>query len=107
MAVLGSGMLFSGVLISFFFQPWDIHVIWDIKTVFSVFYIVIFGSLVAYLLFLQGIMLIGSQMATILSCVEPLSAALVAIAFLGVIFTGMDWLGSALIMMTVVILARR
>lgn len=104
--VVGWGMLAGGLLLSLYSHPWVISGIWDVYTAVSVFYVIIPGSLVTFYLFLIGVQKIGSQKATILSSAEPLSAALLSIAFLGVSFTAMDWLGTACILVTVIILAK-
>jgi drug/metabolite transporter (DMT)-like permease len=42
----------------------------------------------------------------LLTCAEPLSAALLAVFWLGVSWGGMDWLGTACILATIALLAR-
>jgi drug/metabolite transporter (DMT)-like permease len=67
-------------------------------------YIIIFGTVISFSIFLYSLTLIGAQTASLLCSVEPLSAALVAVAWLGVTFTAMDWLGTFFILITVAIL---
>ena len=55
---------------------------------------------------MRTLRLIGAQKTILLTCAEPLSAAVLAVWWLGVSFGPMDWLGSALILVTIVLLAK-
>jgi drug/metabolite transporter (DMT)-like permease len=50
--------------------------------------------------------LIGAQKTSLLSCAEPFAAAVLAVLWLGVRWTLMDWLGAALVLATIFLLAR-
>ena len=64
------------------------------------------GTLAAFYLFNKALALIGAQKTILLTCAEPLSAALLAVWWLGVAWGGMDWLGTACILATIVLLAK-
>lgn len=102
--VTGWAMLIGGILFSLYTKPWMISGTWDMGTVGAFSYIIVFGTVISFSIFLYSLTLIGAQTASLLCSVEPLSAALVAVAWLGVTFTGMDWLGTAFILATVAIL---
>ncbi|GHU88839.1 hypothetical protein AGMMS49941_13070 [Deferribacterales bacterium] len=70
-------------------------------------YIISFGSLVSFTLFLWAAQRVGGQRAGILSCAEPLAAAVFSVLFLNMHFTAMDWFGTALIVSAVVEQSRR
>lgn len=102
--VTGWAMVIGGILFSLYTKPWMVSGTWDMGTVGAFSYIIVFGTVISFSIFLYSLTLIGAQTASLLCSVEPLSAALVAVAWLGVTFTGMDWLGTFFILITVAIL---
>lgn len=98
------GMLIGGITFSLYTQPWYWSGIWDLETYLAVGFIVIFGTVIPFSIFLHSLNLIGAQTASLLCSVEPLSAAVTAVVWLGILFTGMDWLGTILILATVALL---
>ena len=68
--------------------------------------VILFGTLAPFYLYINALRLIGAQKASLLMCLEPLSAALLAVLWLGVSWDAMDWLGTACILATVLLLAR-
>jgi drug/metabolite transporter (DMT)-like permease len=102
--VTGWSMLIGGLLFSLYTQPWYVSGLWNAGTWLAFGYIILFGTVIAFMFFLSSLNLIGAQTASLLCCVEPLSAALTAMFWLQVPFGGMDWLGTLCILSTVVIL---
>ena len=58
----------------------------------------------AFYFFLTSVSKIGATFASLLCSVEPLAATLTAVVWLGVSFTGYDWVGTGLILGTVALL---
>jgi drug/metabolite transporter (DMT)-like permease len=104
--VTGWGMLIGGVALSFRHAPWDVTGQWDTQAIVFLIFILLFGSLLSFYLTLKALQMIGAQASSLLSCGEPLAAAVLAVFWLGVHWTAMDWLGGALILATVVLLSR-
>ena len=104
--VTGWGMLIGGVALSFCHAPWDVPGIWDVQAAVFLAFILLFGTLLAFYLSLRALQIIGAQRSSLLTCAEPLAAAVLAVLWLGVHWTLMDWLGGALILATVVLLSR-
>lgn len=105
MSVIGWGLFIGGVAISFFKAPWNADGIWDIYTIANSAFVVIFGTLVPFYMYIKAVQLIGGQKASLLTSAEPLSATLIAVIWLGVSFQAMDWLGALLIIATVFLLS--
>lgn len=103
-AVTGWGMLVGGVFFSLFTQPWELSGSWDSGTISAFAYIVIFGTVIAFYFFLKSVTIIGATFASLVCSVEPLAAALTAVFWLNVSFFAMDWIGTLLILLTVVVL---
>ncbi|HDS1237234.1 EamA family transporter [Pluralibacter gergoviae] len=69
------------------------------------FYLVVIGTALTFSLYLKGAQMIGGPKASILSCAEPLSSALLSVLLLGVSFALPDWLGTLLILSSVVLIS--
>ena len=67
--------------------------------------IVIFGTVLAYTFYLEGIHLIGATKASIISSIEPVAATVISAVWLGTEFSGADIIGFAMIISTVFIIS--
>lgn len=103
--IVGWSMFFGGLMLVPFYirQPTTITTSGGILLGF--FYLIVIGTAVAFTLYLKGAQLIGGPKAGILSCAEPLSSALLSMLLLGVTFKLPDWLGTLLIMSSVILIA--
>jgi drug/metabolite transporter (DMT)-like permease len=104
--VTGWGMLVGGIALSFKHAPWVVPGVWDVRAVVFLAFILLLGTLLAFYLSLKAVQLAGAQKSSLLACSEPLSAALLAVFWLQVPWGLMDWLGMALIFITIMLLAR-
>lgn len=102
--VTGWGMLIGGIVFSFMAKPWQVTGHWNWETWLAFACIIVFGTVIAFYFFLRAVSLIGAPTASLLCCVEPLAAAAVAVGWLDVPFGGIDWLGTACILLTIVLL---
>lgn len=105
--IIGWGMLIGGVFLMPFCPPWQIPGEWNVLSSIIYAYIIVFGTVVAFGFYLGSIKYIQPAEASILGSVEPLAAILLSIAFLHASFGVMDILGTALIIGTVFLLAKR
>lgn len=103
--VIGWGMLIGGLAFSFVKAPWSIEGIWDNKTYMYTAFILIFGTLIPFYLYLTAVQIIGGQKSSLLASAEPLSATIIAILWLNVPFGTIDWIGSLLIISTIFLLS--
>jgi len=102
----GWAMLVGGVALSFIHAPWRVEGSWDASAYLFLAFILLFGTLVAFYLYIKALHLIGAQKSSLLTCAEPLSAAVLAVWWLNVSWSAMDWLGTMCILATIVLLAR-
>ncbi|WP_318765478.1 DMT family transporter [Lactiplantibacillus carotarum] len=98
-------MLLGGILFNCVQPVWSIHVPLTVPNVTKLSFVIIFGTLLAFLFFLQSLQYIRPTVVSLLDAFEPLSATIIAVAMLGVSFGWLDILGSILIISTVFILA--
>jgi len=104
--VIGWAMIFGGILFSFIHAPWQVNGQWDVYSFLAVVFIIIFGTLLAFSLYMTAVKLIGGQMTSLLASAEPLSATILAVIWLHTSFKVMDWLGSLMIISTVFLLSK-
>lgn len=102
--VIGWGMLIGGIAFCFVRAPWDVAGVWDMQTYTYTSFIVIFGTLIPFYAYLNAVKLIGGQKTSLLASAEPLSAALLAVLWLNTPFAFTDWMGTACIILTIVLL---
>lgn len=104
--IIGWGMLLAGIAMSTIHPPYRLEGVWDKETWIAVSFIIFFGTLIPFHIFLTAIKEIGPQRASLLACAEPLSAALIAVIWLHVDFGWMDWIGSLCILATIALLTQ-
>lgn len=81
--VTGWGMLLGGILISILTKAWIFPKDLDLLAWLIVAIIIIIGTALAFSVFLEGVKHIGPVKATLIGCLEPASATLLASIFLG------------------------
>lgn len=106
-AVVGWGMLLGGVAMMLWKRPWTQAVALDGEAVLFIGCVIVFGSILAFTLYVEGVRRIGPSMGSLVSSVEPVSAALFAVFWLGVSLTAADLAGFACILLALVLLALR
>lgn len=103
--VVGFGMLLSGLVAAALFQQPHSYATWDVWTVVGCFNVVFLGTIVSFNAYLEGVKRIGAVSGSILSSIEPISAAFFGWALLGNQFNWVGILGMAMIIATVIIIA--
>jgi len=98
-------MLLGGLLFNIVQPFWSIHIPLTLGNISKLSFVVIFGTLLAFLFFLESLKYIRPTVVSLLDAFEPLSATVIAVVLLGVSFEWLDILGSLLIISTVFILA--
>ncbi|MCM3079353.1 DMT family transporter [Brevibacillus invocatus] len=104
--VLGWGMLIGGIGLCVLSQPWQATgQIWMMQSVLAVGFLVLFGTLIAFYLYLDSLRFILPSETSILASAEPLSAVVATVVWLHVPFGLFEWLGAFCIVGTVFALA--
>ena len=103
--VVAWGMMIGGIFITFVTKPWNISVTFDFVTFLVLMLIIVFGTIIAFILYLTGVNIIGPTKASIIACIEPVAATICAILFLGVSFGFLDLIGFICIISTIFIVA--
>lgn len=101
--MVGWGMLISGIVAGLLFQQPHSYAEWDVWTMIGCFNVVFLGTIVSFNAYLEGVKRIGAVSGSILSSVEPISAAFFGWALLDNQFSLLGIIGMAMIIGTVVI----
>jgi len=107
MTVTGWAMLLGGAAMALISRVWAIPVTLDLYGWLAVCGVVVAGTLLAYTLYLQGVADVGAVRASMLASVEPVSATVISVLWLGTEFMWIDLVGFAAIMATVFLLAKK
>ncbi len=103
--VLGWGMTLGGIGLLPVFRPWETTPQISSQLILSTAAIIVFGTVIAYAFYLEGIRLIGATRASIISSIEPVSASVISAVWLGSEFSATDTVGMAMIISTIFIIA--
>ena len=102
----GWGMVVAGVFLTLVRQPWA-HVTgtFDLSAWLAFGVVVLIGSVASFGLYFSGMLHVGPTKASILCATEPLVSTLLSVFWLHVAFLPMDYVGFALVVSTIFILA--
>mgnify|MGYP001011850778 FL=1 len=104
-SIVGFAMFICGILSVAVFQQIESEAIWDGMTWLGLFTIIILGTVVSFNAYIEGVRRIGAVQGSILSSLEPISAAIFGWALLGNGFTLVGIFGMFCIIATVFIIA--
>ena len=104
-ATVGYAMLIAGILMMLIVRPWTYDIVFDKGTVLATAGVVIVGTAIAFSLYLKGVSIVGPFMGSLLGMIEPVTAIIISLVFLGADFHIMDFIGFVLILGTVVALS--
>ncbi|HET7627439.1 MAG TPA: EamA family transporter [Bacillales bacterium] len=106
--VVGWGMFIGGFFMSFVAPPWHLAgQQWTLSSVGAVLFVIVFGTLLAFFLYLESLHYILPMETSLLACAEPLVATISAILWLGVSFGAVQLVGGTFIVFTVVLLSMK
>lgn len=104
--VTAYGMLIGGIALGLLSGAFWMHPALDLSAVLVLILIVLIGTVGAFTLFIQSIGEIGPVKATLIGCLEPVSATVISVFWLGSRFSAIDLLGFACILATVFLFNR-
>ncbi|MGN0133846.1 MAG: EamA family transporter, partial [Anaerotignum sp.] len=73
--------------------------------IFCLVFIIVFGTMVPYMMFLNGVKYIGPTKSSLYASVEPLSSTIVSVLWLKVQLEFIDYIGFLFIVITVLMLS--
>lgn len=103
--ILAWGMLIGGTALTIAFRPWNNKVIFDGETFTALTFIILFGTMAGFSMYMTGVKMIGSVKASLYSCVEPVASMVLTAVWMKVSFTTPDLIGTVFVIATIIILA--
>ncbi|HSU80131.1 MAG TPA: EamA family transporter [Candidatus Angelobacter sp.] len=104
--VMGWGMFIGGIGLSFFTPPWQTGAVqWSLQTVSFIGFVILFGTLIAFYLYLESLTYISPKEASLLACTEPLTSVITAVVWLGVTMGVFQSIGAACVILMILLLA--
>lgn len=105
LAVTSGAMLIGGIVLFFAVRFWRYSVTLDLEIVGLVGVVSVLGTVLSYSFYLQGVRIIGPVHASMISCVEPVTATVCSAVWMHTQFAPVDLLGFAAILSTVWLLS--
>ena len=105
--VTGYGMTIGGAVLFFLSRSWEAGLPSDGRFWWAFGVIVIFGTVLAFTLFLKGSVMVGPVKASMIASLEPVSATVTMILLLGEPFHFIEGLGFLSILATVFLLIKK
>jgi drug/metabolite transporter (DMT)-like permease len=106
-AVIGWGSLGNAILLLLLNHPTFAGAVWDIHTLAAFAVVIVFGTLIAYSVYLESTKYIPASETGALAAFEPLSAYAISILFMGNHVGTAEMAGAACIMIMVWMLSRK
>lgn len=103
--VVSWGILCGGIVGFILAQPWKILSTFTAADFLAFAFIVVFGTVAAFWLYLESLKYLSPVVAGLVVCLEPLSAFLFGVWFLGLRLGGLECLGIAMVLANVIILS--
>lgn len=104
--ILAWAMVIGGIILSLYAKPWQLKDISDFSGFLALCGVVVFGTIFAFSLYMQGVKILGGGKASVISAIEPVSAALFAAFWLGSEFVFIDIVGFTLIITAIILLRK-
>ena len=99
-------MIIGGGVLALYTRVWQLGGVSDADGFAALAAVVILGTICAFSFYMTGLKVIGASRASMIACIEPVSAAAFAYFWLGTEFAFLDFAGFTLIISCIFLLAR-
>ncbi|MGL5617164.1 MAG: DMT family transporter [Sarcina sp.] len=103
--VIAWGMIIGGIFFSFIHSPFNYSGTFCVKSIIAMVFIIIFGTVFSFYCYLESLKYIEGYEASMLGCIEPLSASILSVIFLNLGFNLVQWIGTFLIIIAITIIS--
>ncbi|HFI0463761.1 TPA: DMT family transporter [Streptococcus suis] len=103
--VITYGFLIGGLITGIGFQIWEKSVGYDLNLILLVVLMSVVGTVLAFAIYLEGVAIIGPIRASMIACLEPVSAVFFSVIFLGHRFRPMELIGMVLLLLGVTMIS--
>ena len=94
-------MVFGGIVLSLITQPFDYSPVVNIDTLLTFSGLILIGTVFGFTAFLTGVTYIGPVKASIICCIEPISASIFSVVWMHTHFTLYDIVGMVIILLAI------
>ena len=105
MLLIGWSMLILSFVMHFVHPSWKFAGNWNASCVLAMLFIVILGTTIPYLMFLNGVKYIGPTKSSLYASAEPLASTVVSVVWLKVHLEFIDYIGFVFIVAAVLLLS--
>lgn len=105
MLLIGWSMLIGSFVMHFVHPSWEYAGNWDMSGIACLIFIIIFGTMTPYLMFLNGVKYIGPTKSSLFASAEPLASTIVSVVWLKVGLEFLDYVGFVFIVAAVLLLS--
>lgn len=106
-AVTGFGMFIGGMVLWISTGSWNAPMVHDPACIAAFAAMVVFGTAITFAIYLVGVHRIGAVKASMLATIEPVSATVIMVLWLGEVFAFMDFVGFTCIFVTIFLLVKK
>ena len=99
-------MLIGGIFLNVYARSWTFEVNLPVQGWLAVAATIVFGTIIAFILFMQGLKDVGAVKSSMLAATEPVAATVFSALWLGTTFSATDFIGFAAIIATIFLLAK-
>lgn len=104
--IMSYGLLIGGIVMALIPGTFSQTVHLDANGIFAMAGIILVGTIFAYVIYIYGVSVIGPVKGSLISSIEPVSATMFSVLWLGSSFLPMDFLGFVCILSTIFLLAK-
>ncbi|MGP6139792.1 DMT family transporter [Jeotgalibaca sp. A127] len=103
--IVGWGMIFGGILFQFIHPIWKPGFQVTLHSLFLLLLIIVFGTSLSFIAYFASLRYISPSLASIMTALEPLLAAILSVVVFKQLFGIFEMLGIAIVMLAVLVLA--
>ncbi|MGI6030729.1 MAG: DMT family transporter [Eubacteriales bacterium] len=105
LSVVGWGMVIGGIALIPLCRPWEETVQVDTHLYIMLAAVILLGTVFSFCMYQAGVSIVGGLAGSVLSSVEPVGSVILSVLFLNIQFSPLDFLGFAMILITIPIIA--
>lgn len=106
LVIVGWAMLTGSIALNFLHPIWRVDTSnWTAETIFYLVIVIIFGTMLAFWFYIESLQTLSAKETSLLGNIEPLTAVLATVLWLGEPFGIFQWFGTGLILLMMVYLA--
>lgn len=106
-AIVGWGMVLGSIVSNIFHPIWEIDGVISSASLFQIMIVIVFGTAIAYVIYLSSLQFISSSLASILTAFEPILAAVLSVVVFQLAFSWIEIIGFICVLGSILFLQKR